>query len=114
MAVNAETVETYDNTVIREDLQEAFSMISPEECPFIQMAGTRTVTNKQFDWPIVELQDPDPTNRVAEGDADPANDQATLAMRIWNFTQISDKVVEVSHTSQAVDAAAENVQRMSM
>ena len=114
MAVNANTVETYDNSVIREDLQEAFSMISPEECPFIQMSGTRSTTNKQFDWPIVELQAPDSSNRVPEGESAPANDNATLAMRIWNFTQISDKVVEVSHTSQAVDAAAENVQRMSM
>ncbi|NKB39446.1 MAG: hypothetical protein GKR86_00040 [Ilumatobacter sp.] len=114
MAITPGTVETYDNSVIREDLQEAFSMISPEECPFIQMAGTRSITNKQFDWPIVDLQAPDPTNRVIEGDSDVANDAATLAERIWNFSQISDKVVEVSHTSQAVDAAAQNVQRMSM
>lgn len=114
MAVNAQTVETYDNSVIREDLQEEFSMISPEECPFIKMAGTRSTTSSQFDWPIVELLDPDPNNRVPEGDADVANDEATLANRIWNFTQISDKVVEISHTSQAVDAAARNVQRMSM
>lgn len=113
MAVNADTIETYDNTVIREDLQEAYNMISPEECPYQQMAGRRSVTNKQFDWPIVELAAPDSANRVAEGEAAPANDAGTLADRIWNFCQISDKVVEVSHTSQAVDAAAENVQRMS-
>lgn len=114
MAVDANTIETYDNSVIREDLQEAFSMISPEECPFLQMGSTRSTTSKQFDWPIVELQAPDPTNRVIEGEAAPGNDEGTLAERIWNFTQISDKVVEVSHTSQAVDAAAENVQRLSM
>lgn len=113
MAVTANTVETYDNSVIREDLQEEFSMISPEECPFIQMAGTRTVTNKQFDWPIVELQPPVANNRVPEGESDVPNDDPTLAERIWNFCQISDKVCEISHTSQAVDAAAENVQRMS-
>lgn len=113
MAVNANTVETYDNSVIREDLQEAFSMISPEEVPFQQMIGSKSITSKQFDWPIVELKDPDGSNRVIEGDDSPATDEGTLAERIWNFTQISDKVVSVSQTSQAVDAAAENIQRMS-
>jgi len=112
MAVDAGTIETYDNSVLHDDLQDAFSMISPEECPFIQMIGTKSVTNKQFDWPIVELQDPDPNNRVPEGEANPDNDDGTLAERIWNFCQISDKVVKVSHTSQAVDAAAENIQRL--
>ena len=113
MAVTADTIETYDNSVIREDLQEAYSMISPEECPLQQMAGRRSTTNKQFDWPIVELADPDSSNRVIEGDDDVANDAGTLANRIWNYCQISDKTVQVSHTSEAVDAAAENVQRMS-
>lgn len=112
MAVPTDTIETYDNSVIREDLQEAYYMISPEECPYQEMAGTRSVTNKQFDWPIVELQAPDPSNRVVEGDT-ATNDPGTLAARIWNYCQISDKTVEVSHTSQAVDAAARNVQRMS-
>ena len=113
MAVNADTIETYDNSVIREDLQEEYNMISPEETPFQEMSGTKTTTSKQFDWPIVELQDPDAANRVIEGEAAPANDAGTLAERIWNFCQISDKVVEISQTSQAVDAAAYNVQRMS-
>lgn len=113
MAVNADAIETYDNSVIREDLQEAYSMISPEECPYQEMSGTRSVTNKQFDWPIVELQAPDDANRVPEGESDVPNDVGTLAERIWNWCQISDKVVEVTQTSQAVDAAARNVQRMS-
>lgn len=113
MAVNAQTVETYDNSVIREDLQEPYNMISPEECPFQQLAGTRSTTSKQFDWPIVELADPDSANRVIEGDDAPAVDTGTLADRIWNFCQISDKVCSISQTSQAVDAAANNVQRMS-
>lgn len=112
MAVRAGTSETYDNSVIREDLQEAYSMISPEECPFQQAIGTRDVDNVLFDWPVVNLAAPDGANRVAEGDSDVPNDDATLALRFSNYTQISDKVAEVSHTAQAVDAAAENVQRM--
>jgi len=112
MAVTAKTIETYDNSVIREDLQEAYNMISPEEVPFSTMCGSRSVTQWQFDWPVVELGAPDPANRVVEGDSDVDNDDGTLADRLWNFCQISDKVVEVSQTSQAVDAAAYNIQRL--
>lgn len=113
MAVNTNTVETYDVSTIREDLQEAYSMISPEETPFQQMAGEgRDITQKQFDWPVVSLADPDGDNRVAEGEADVTNDVATLATRIWNWCQISDKVAEVSHTAQASDGAAANIQRL--
>ena len=112
MAVNTNTSETYDNSLIREDLQEQYSMISPEETPFQQAIGRRTITNTLFEWPVVDLQAPDGSNRVAEGESDVANDAPTLARRMSNLTQISDKVAEISHTAQAVDAAAENVQRM--
>lgn len=112
MAVNANTVETYDNSVIREDLQEAYTMISPEETPFQQAVRQETASNTLFEWTVVELAAPNPSNRVAEGEASPANDAATLALRLSNYTQISDKVVEVSQTSEAVTAAARNVQRL--
>ena len=112
MAVTADTSETYDNSVIYEDLQDAYSMISPEECPFQEMAGSKTIDNVIFEWPVVDLEAPNGANRVVEGDSDVANDPATLSVRLSNYTQISDKVAEISHTAQAVDAAAENVQRM--
>lgn len=112
MAVRAQTVETYDVSTIREDLQEAYSMISPEETPFQQMCGTRDVTAKQYDWPTVSLQAPDADNRVAEGDSDVPNDEPTLANRLWNVCQISDKVAEVSHTAQASESAANDIQRL--
>jgi hypothetical protein len=113
MGVNANTSETYDNNVIREDLQEAYTMISPEEVPFQTAIRAETATNTLFEWPVVELASTDSSNRVAEGEADPGNDAATLALRFSNYTQISDKVAEVSHTAQAVDAAAQNIQRLS-
>src|SRR6478735_2135190 len=113
MAVAANTVETYDNKVLREDLQEAFSMISPEETPFHQMAGRKTVTQPKFEWPTVELAALDYGNRVIEGDDAPALDAPTLANRLANYTQISDKLVSVSHTSDASDAAADNIQELS-
>ncbi len=112
MAVNANTVQTYANRVIREDLQEAYTMISPEETPFQQAIRTETASNTLFEWPVVQLAAPDGTNRVVEGEASPGNDAGTLAIRLSNYTQISDKVVEVSQTSQKVNAAADNIQRM--
>ena len=112
MAVTTDTSETYDNTLIREDLQEAYNMISPEETPFQQMATRKTASNTLFEWSIVELAAVDTANRVIEGDSGVANNAPTLGLRLSNYTQISDKVAEVSHTAQAVDAAAANIQRM--
>ena len=110
MAVNANTVETYDNSVLREDLQEAYSMISPEETPFHMMAGTKSVTQPKFEWPVVDLAALDYANRVIEGDDAPAVDAGTLAKRMSNAAQISDKSISTSHTSDASDAAAEDIQ----
>lgn len=109
----ANTIETYDNTLIREDLEQQYSMISPEEVPFQTAIGVgEAASNTYTEWSIVDLQEPSTSNRVIEGEDTPPNDDGTLGRRIGNYTQISDKVVSVSHTSEAVDAAAENVQRM--
>lgn len=112
MAIAAGTVETYDNLVIREDLREQYYMISPEETPLQQMAGRATAENTYHEWPILALADPQDDNRVLEGDDAPGIDTGTLATRVGNYTQISDKVVSTSNTSNAVTAAAENIQRL--
>jgi hypothetical protein len=112
MAVDANANETYDQTVIREDLQEAYTMISPEETPFISAVRTETASNTLFEWPVVELAALDYANREAEGEDAPATNAPNNAKRLSNYTQISDKVVKVTHTSQAVDSAASNVQRL--
>jgi len=112
MTIETGTDETYDNLVIREDLQEQYSMISPEETPFQMMAARKSVSQPQFDWPVLELAAVDTTNGVIEGEDSPAADAATLALRMNNYTQISDKVSIISHSAQASDAAADNVQRM--
>jgi hypothetical protein len=115
MALNAGTVTTYDNAmVIREDLAEQYSMISPEEVPFQTAIGTSEAsTQPHHEWTIVSLAAPDGANRVLEGEDAPGTDDATLANRVGNYTQISDKLVKVSHTSEATDAAAEDIQKLS-
>lgn len=106
MAVNANTEKTYDVTTIREDLQDAYISISPTETPFQMAVGRKTATNTYFEWPVVDLAAP-AANRVLEGEAAPGNDAPTNAVRLGNYTQISDKVVEVSDTAEAVNGAAD-------
>ena len=114
MAVNAKTVQTYNNLVIRESLAEQYSMISPEETPFQKAIGKApTADQPHHEWPILSLAAPDPNNRVIEGDDAPPVDDASLPTRVGNFTQISDKRVKTSHTSEASDAAAEDVHKLS-
>ena len=55
MAVDANANETYDQSVIREDLQEAYNMISPTETPFTTACRTETASNTLFEWPVIEL-----------------------------------------------------------
>lgn len=112
MAVLAKTFETYNNSLIFEDLQNAYSMLSPTELPFQQAVGKGTCDATNKEWPIVELNAVDPNNRVIEGEDAPATDDATNGMRRGNFTQISDKKVITSQTSEVVDAAADNLQKI--
>jgi Family of unknown function (DUF5309) len=112
MAVEAGMIETYDNKVIREDLQEQYVMLSPEELPFQAMIGTKTTDSTYFEWPVVDLAAPDINNRVPEGEQAPGTDNGTLANRLGNYTQISDKKVVTSHTDEAVDSAAEDINRL--
>ena len=111
MAVNANTNETYNVSTLREDLQDALISISPTETPFMSSIGRKSVSNTYFEWPVVELAAASASNRVAEGEAAPGNDAPTNALRLANYTQISDKVVEVSDTNEAVNGAGD-VQRM--
>jgi len=105
MGVSTNTVETYDSSVIREDLQDALISISPTETPVMSAIGRRNVANTYFEWGVVSLTAADGSNRVIEGEAAPGNDALTAAVRQGNYTQISDKVVEVSDTAEAVNGA---------
>ena len=106
MAVNSNTQQTYNVTTIREDLQDAMISISPMDTPFMSAIGRKSVSNTYFEWPVVDLASP-AANRVVEGEAAPGNDAPTNAVRLSNYTQISDKVVEVSDTADAVNGAAD-------
>ena len=108
MAVSSTALETYDSKTIREDLTDAENMISPTETPFISsIAGKSSCTNTKHEWPVVELGAVDGANAVAEGEDAPTDANGpTVALRMINYTQIMDKVVKVTDTSQRVDGAA--------
>jgi hypothetical protein len=107
MGVNANTEKTYDVSTIYEDLQDAYISISPMETPFQSAIGRKTASNTYFEWTEVDLAAPSTTNRVKEGEAAPGNDAPTNGKRLGNYTQISDKVVEVSSTANAVNGAGD-------
>lgn len=107
MSASANSNKTYDLTTIREDLQDALISISPTETPVMSAIGRRNVANTYFEWPTVELASPSSSNRVIEGENDPGNDAPTNAVRLGNYTQISDKVVEVSDTAEKVNGAGD-------
>lgn len=107
MAVNTAALETYDSKTIREELSDAENMISPTETPFLSsIAKKSTCTNTKSEWPVVELGSVDANNAVPEGEDAPAIDAPVTALRMQNYTQIMDKVVKVTDTSQRVDGAA--------
>jgi len=107
MGVTANTNETYSVSTIREDLQDALISISPTETPFMSSIGRKSVNNTYFEWPVVELAAASTSNRVIEGEAAPGNDAPTNAIRLANYTQISDKVVDVSDTAESVNGAGD-------
>jgi len=106
MAVNANALETFDTTVIRENLQEALISISPMECVFQASIGTKSIDNPYWEWTTLDLAAA-ADNRAIEGD-NPSNDAATHSVRRGNYTQISDKVIEVTSTAEASNSVAGN------
>lgn len=111
MAVAANTQETYDLTTVLEDLSEEFVSLSPTETPGIALLGERKAEQSYFEWTETDLAAVDESNRVVEGEGSPGNDAPTNDVRKGNYTQLSDKVVEISSRAQAVTAAG-NRQRM--
>jgi hypothetical protein len=105
LATNANA--TYGVSTIREDLQEALTMISPTETPFMSAIGTKSIDNTLYEWPVVTLASPNGSNRVLEGENAPSNDVPTNAVRLQNYAQISDKVVEVTTTANAVNGVGD-------
>lgn len=111
MTVPANTGKTFDYTTIREDLENIVYKLSPTETPIFQAVGRKGDFENTFhEWSTVDLAAADETNKELEG-GDVSNDAPTTAIRLGNYSQIMDKVCQVSTTAQKVKAAG-SVQTM--
>lgn len=104
MAVPTNTFQTYDASGIREDIADAVFNISPTETPFISSIGKGKAKNTYVEWQVDELDNATADNAVVEGD-DTAANATSATERVGNYTQLMDKVVQVSSTNQAVKMA---------
>ena len=103
MAQPTNLYDTYDTTGIREDLVDVIYNVSPEDTPILSAIPRTTAKSTKHEWQLDSLATP-ATNAVIEGD-DATIDAMTATTRAFNYCQISDKVVALSGTQSAVDAA---------
>lgn len=103
MSVPANTAQTYQGTVNREDLSDVVYMISPTETPFLSMAARAKASNTLHEW-TTDVLETAANNAKVEGDEASAG-TVNPGARINNRTQISSKVVRISGTQQSVQAA---------
>ena len=98
------TYKTYDTVGIREDLINAIYDISQPQLHFMSTVGRTTAKNTLHEWQTDSLAAVDLNNAQVEG-ADAVSPTLTPTTRVGNYTQISDKVVQVSTTDDKVDKA---------
>ena len=103
MAQPTNTFDSYDSVGDREDLQDMIYDISPTETPFLSNAKRMKAKNTYHEWQTDALTSAG-ANAVIEGD-DATADSRAATTRVGNYTQISDKVVVVSGTQEAIDKA---------
>jgi hypothetical protein len=69
--------------------------------------GSSDVDNTYFEWTETDLASVNGSNRVLEGEASPGNDAATLGVRKGGYVQLSDKVIEITSSEQAVSTVGQ-------
>lgn len=104
MSVPSNTVQTFSRSSIREDLTDIISNISPTDTPFMSNIGSGTAKQRLHEWQVDSLAAANADNKTVEGD-DATTDTAPGTSRRNNYTQLSDKVVQVSSTARAVQNA---------
>ena len=103
------TYKTYDTVGIREDLINAIYDISPTTTPFMSTVGRTTAKNTLHEWQTDSLAAVDLNNAQVEG-ADAVSGVLAPTTKVNNYTQISDKVVQVSATDDKVDKAGRSTE----
>jgi hypothetical protein len=104
MAQPSNTHSTYDHIGRREDLSDIIYDVSPVETPYLSAIPKVKATSTKHEWLTRSLAAASGSNAVIEGD-DATTDAANANVRLFNYTQISDKVARVSGTQEAVNNA---------
>jgi hypothetical protein len=104
MAVPSSTLQTYAAVGNKEDLSNIIYDISPTATPFLSALERVPVTSTKHEWQTHALTAASGANAVIEGD-DATTDAATATVRRYNYSQISDKVAQVSGTQDTVNKA---------
>jgi len=106
----AATQETYDfPDSQREDLIDLIYNISPTETPFMMMAGRGSCSARKHEWQMDQLSAAADNANIEGLLIDTGEIDASVAsIRVANFTQISDKNISVTGTSEVVNKAGRN------
>lgn len=104
MAQPSGTHSTYDHVGRREDLSDVIYDITPTETPFVSSMPKGKATSTKHEWLTRALAAASGSNANVEGD-DATNDAANANTRVFNYTQILDKVAQVAGTQEAVTNA---------
>jgi hypothetical protein len=98
------THSTYDHIGRREDLGDIIWDVTPTDTPFLSAIPKAKATSTKHECLKRAIAAPSGSNAVIEGD-DATTDAANANVRLFNYTQILDKVARVSGTQEAVNNA---------
>lgn len=94
---------TYDDGLLREDLLDLITNLTPKETQLFSGLGTAMAKSIRHEWGKDTL-DTVATNAKVEG-ASSSGRALTNPARLINYCQIQEKVYDVSDTERAVDSA---------
>jgi hypothetical protein len=104
MGQPADTFSSYDAKGNREDLSDIIYDVSPTETPLLTALEKTDASSTKHEWQTHALTAASADNIVIEGD-DATTDASTATTRVYNYTQISDKVARVTGTQEKVKKA---------
>ena len=103
MAAPTNTFQTYDAVGNREDLTNTIHNVAPWETPFMASMPTVRASGINHEWQTDTLA-PAAQNTQIEG-SDASTGSVTPTTRLGNYCAISDKVIRISGTQDAVNKA---------
>ena len=103
MAQPSNTIDTYDQVGIREDLSDVIHNVDPDETPFYSACAKAKATNTYHEWQTDTLRGSQSNAHIEGGDT--AAEARTATTRLGNYTQIFKNAVITSDTDEGVKKA---------